>query len=106
VKLIVGKELDQSTLSFYKATIGLDFLKPDDNMIFEYEVNNTITGYKVIVNNKLFDFTQDKERREVADKLRKAETWDSKAKFLSELSGPLSSNDVQVLLKQQQEGTA
>jgi len=48
-------------LEFYKKTIKLNFLQPEDNMIFNHSVNPSITkGYTVTVGTNTFEITWDK----------------------------------------------
>jgi len=62
VVLFTNKALDQQAIDFYKASISLDFLAPEDKMIFDHKVDGNIwKGYKVSVQNKIHDFTHDKE---------------------------------------------
>jgi hypothetical protein len=64
VTLVTPTELDSATLEFYKATISLNYLKEGDNLIFSHRVDNSFTkGYRVVVKDKLYDFTRDAARK-------------------------------------------
>jgi len=61
VRLTTKGELDKATLQFYKNTVALNYLEPEDNMIFAHDVDPTIVdGYRVVVKGQTFDLTANK----------------------------------------------
>jgi F0F1-type ATP synthase delta subunit len=83
VSLFTPAALDAAALEFYKATISLNYLKEGDNLIFSHHVDTSITsGYRVVVKDKLYDFTRDNARKQffaslelsAASKLSQAES--------------------------------
>lgn len=74
VTLITPTELDSAALEFYKATISLNYLKEGDNLIFNHHVDTSFTkGYRVVVKDKVFDFTRDAARKAHLTQLEMAE---------------------------------
>jgi len=74
VSLFTPSELDQATLDYYKATIALNYLKEGDNLIFTHHVDNNIgSGYRVVVKDKIYDFTRDTPRKQLLQQLELAE---------------------------------
>jgi len=61
VTIVTKAPMDQTTTEFLKATVALNFLEPEDNMIFNAEVDpKIIDGYRVIIKGKVHDFTNNK----------------------------------------------
>lgn len=61
VRLTTKAELDKAALQFYKNTISLNYLEPEDNMIFSHDVDPTILdGYRVVVKGTTHDLTTNK----------------------------------------------
>jgi F0F1-type ATP synthase delta subunit len=61
VKLVTKAPLDVQTTEFLKNTVNLNFLEPEDIMIFSTEVDPTILdGYRVIIKGVVHDFTTNK----------------------------------------------
>jgi len=58
VKLITGEVLDQSSVEFYKNSITLDYLEPEDQVIFTHVVDSSIIGYKVLIKKQVYDFSE------------------------------------------------
>jgi len=94
VKLVTGKKLNQASLEYYKNTISLDYLDPADNMIFTYSVDPSITGYKVYVKNKLFDFTQDDDIKRTHHKASVASAYSPKESLVKDLTGVWAPSDI------------
>jgi len=62
VELITPSSLSPEDLEYYKKTIKLNYLKPNDKMIFSHSVDNSIwKGYVVKVKGIRYDFTWNKQ---------------------------------------------
>jgi len=61
VKIVTKEPLDKLTTEFLKNTVSLNFLEPEDTMIFSSDVDSSIvSGYKVYINGTLHDYTPNK----------------------------------------------
>jgi F0F1-type ATP synthase delta subunit len=97
VALITGRKLDLSTLEFYKSTISLDFLDPADNMIFTHSVDPTLDGYKVLVKNKVYDFTSNEEKAAAQRRIAEATHFSARDELFKELEGVVSHTEIEKL---------
>lgn len=86
VVLFTPAQLDAATLEYYKATIALNFLQEGDNLIFTHHVgnfscywltdkvdSNITSGYRVVVKEKVHDFSHDAARKAFREKLEYAD---------------------------------
>jgi len=97
VTLITGKKLDRTTLEFYKSTINLDFLDPADNMIFAHSVDPTIIGYKVLIGNKVHDFSHTDEKNAAERRIEAASHYSPRDELFRSLEGVMSPADIEKL---------
>jgi len=71
VTLVTKTTLPEEVLEFYKRTIRLNFLTPQDNIIFTHRVDPTITkGYKIELAGQHFDYTWNKDMEAMERKYR------------------------------------
>jgi len=69
VRLITAAPLDEPTKEFMKNTIALNYLDPQDNIIFSTDVDPSIKGgYKVLIKGMLHDLTTNKAIEQEAAK--------------------------------------
>jgi len=87
VILVTKSQLSEKDLEFYKKNIRLNFLSPKDNVIFNHQVDESIThGYRITISGQEFDFTWNKDQAELA-KQEQAEALES-TKHIHELLEP------------------
>jgi F0F1-type ATP synthase delta subunit len=79
VILVTKTQLSEKDLEFYKKSVRLNFLSPKDNIIFNHQVDETIThGYRVTISGQEFDFTWNKDQAELAKKEQEEAAEESK----------------------------
>jgi len=103
VTLITGKKLDQTSIDFYKSTIALDFLDPADNMIFSHTVDHNISGYKVMIKNKVHDFTHNNAISSSLQKHISASQHNPRDELFKDLNGVMSHEEIEKIWKKEQE---
>jgi len=89
VALVTKTTLPEEVLQFYKRSIRLNFLSPQDNIIFTHRVDPTISkGYKIELAGQLFDYTWNKDQ-EVMERKYKTRNDKLIAEAQAELNEPL-----------------
>jgi F0F1-type ATP synthase delta subunit len=69
VTLVTKTELSEKDLEFYKKSVRLNFLSPKDNVIFNHQVDESIShGYRITISGQEFDFTWNKDQADFAKK--------------------------------------